>query len=150
VHFVYRYAADKGSLRDSLDLNLLVAHLDFTVNHQGWETRDEIGALTLSTIHERVLGALLLEVILLLGAPRARVRAVHGHTWTARGLVLLWGHELSLASHAGVWDVVALCPQPPLVHVKGENTDDHGECDTHNNIITIHIYCTLGKKNSRR
>jgi len=85
-----------------LDLNLLVAHLDLAVNDQGRETRDEVGALALSTVDERVLGALLLEVILLLGAPRARVRAVHGHACTARGLVLLWGHKLG---RTGVGDV---------------------------------------------
>ena len=54
-------------------LDFLVPNLDLTVNHEGWETRDEIWATALSTIHERVLGSLLLEVILLLGAPRARV-----------------------------------------------------------------------------
>ena len=137
-------------LRHGQLLNLLVPHLDLTVDHEGWETRDEVGTLALSTIHERVLGALLLEVILLLGAPRARVRAVHGHTWTARGLVLLWRHKLSLLGHAGVGDVVALGAQPPLVHVKGENADDDSECDTHNNRITIHLYCTIGKKKSER
>ena len=67
-----RRCAAVKSLRD-FDLNLLVAHLDLTVNHEGRESRDEVGALALSTIHERVLGALLLEVILLLGAPRAAV-----------------------------------------------------------------------------
>ena len=137
------------SLRD-FDLNLLVPHLDVTVNHEGWEARDKVGALALSTVHEGVLCALLLEVVLLLGAPRARVRAVHGHAWTAWGLVLLWWHHLSLASHAGVGDVVALGAQPPLVDVKGENADDHSECDTHNNRIAIHpygLYCTIGKRN---
>ena len=127
----------------------MVAHLDLTVDDQGRESRDEVGALALSTIHERVLGALLRKVILLLGAPRARVRAVHGHAWTARGAVLLWRHKLRLLA-AGLGDVVALGSEPPLVHVKGENADDHGECDTHNNRITIHLYCTIGKKKSGR
>ena len=136
------------SLRD-FDLNLLVAHLDVTVNHEGWEARDKVGALALSTVHERVLCALLLEVVLLLGAPWARVGSVHGHAWTARGLVLLWWHHLSLASHAGLGHICALGAQPPLVHVKGENADDHCKCNTHNDGITIHVYCTLGKKNLR-
>ena len=122
-------------------LDFLISHLDLTVNHEGWETRDEVGATALSTIHERVLHAFLLEVILLLGAPWARVRAVHGHAWTARGLVLLWRHKLifSLLGHAGVWHVRALGAQPPLVDVKCEHTDDHSECDTHNDGITIHL-----------
>ena len=145
-----RRCAAKEPCFARLRLNLLVAHLDITVDHECRETRHEVGALALSTIHEGVLCALLSEVILLLGAPRARVRAVHGHSWTAWGLVLLWGHKLSLLGHAGVWHVVALGAQPPLVYVKGENADDDSECDTHNNRITIHIYCTLGKKNSGR
>ena len=135
-------------LRD-FDLDLLVSHLDLTVDDQGRESRHEIGALALSTIDERVLGALLLEVILLLGAPRARVRAVHGHAWTARGAVLLWRHKLRLLA-TGLGDVVALGAEPPLVHVKGEHTDDNCECHAHNNRITIHLYCTLGKKKSGR
>ena len=133
-----------------LRLDLLIPHLDLTVDDQGRETRDEVGALALSTIHERVLGSLLLEVILLLGAPRAGIRAVHGHAWTARGAVLLWGHKLRLFGAAGLGDVAALGAQPPLVDVKGENADDHSECDTHNNRITIHFYCTLGKKKTGR
>ena len=120
-------------------LDFLITNLDLTVDHEGREAGDEVGALALITIHERVLGALLSEVILLLGAPRARVRSVHGHAWTAWGLVLLWRHKLSLTSHAGVWHVAALGAEPPLVHVKGENADDHSECDTHNNRITIHL-----------
>ena len=122
-------------------LNLLVSHLDLTVNHEGWEAADEVGALALSTIHERVLCALLLEVILLLGAPRARVRAVHSHAWTSRRVVLCWGHKIifSFLGHAGVGHVRALGAQPPLVHIKGENADDHSECDTHNDGITIHL-----------
>ena len=67
-----RRCAAVKSLRD-FDLNLLVAHLDVTVNHDGWEAGDKVGALALSTVHERVLCALLLEVVLLLGAPWARV-----------------------------------------------------------------------------
>jgi len=124
-------------------LNLLISHLDLTVDHEGWEATDEVGATALSTVHEGVLHALLLEVILLLGAPRARVRAVHSHTWATRGLVLLWRHKLSLLGHAGVGDVVALGAQPPLVDVKCEYADDHSKCDTHNDGITIHLYCTL-------
>ena len=54
-------------------LNLLVAHLDLTVNHESWEAADEVGATALSTVHERVLCAFLLEVLFLLGAPRTRV-----------------------------------------------------------------------------
>jgi hypothetical protein len=127
------------SLRD-FDLDLLVSHLDLSVNHEGRETRDEVGALALITVHEGVLGALFGEVVLLLGAPRARVRSVHGHAWAARGFVLLWRHKLS---RTGLGDVAALGAQPPLVHVKGENADDDCECDTHNNRITIHFYCTL-------
>ena len=68
-----RRAAAKEPCFARLRLNLLVAHLDLTVDHEGWESTHEVGALALSTIHERVLGALLLEVILLLGAPRAAV-----------------------------------------------------------------------------
>ena len=68
-----RRAAAKEPCFARLRLNLLVAHLDLTVDHEGWESGHEIGALALSTIHERVLGALLREVILLLGAPRAAV-----------------------------------------------------------------------------
>ena len=120
-------------------LNLLVAHLNLTVNHEGWETADKVGTLALITIHECVLGALLREVVLLLGAPRARVRAIHRHTWTAWGLVLLWWHKLSLLCHTGVGHVVALGAQPPLVDVKGENADDHSKCHAHNNRITIHL-----------
>ena len=145
-----RFAADKGSLPCPLGLlNLLISHLDLTVDHEGWEAADEVGATALSTIHEGVLHALLLEIVLLLGAPRARVRAVHSHTLAARGLVLLWRHKLifSFLGHAGVRDVVALGAQPPLVDVKGENADDHGERHAHNDGITIHLYCTLGKKN---
>ena len=130
--------------------DLLVAHLDFAVYHKSWEARDKVGALTLSTVDERVLGALLLEVILLLGAPRARVAAVHGYTWTLGRLVLLGWHKLSLLGHAGVGDVGALGAQPPLVDVKGENADNHSECDTHDDGIAIHFYCTFGKKKSRR
>jgi hypothetical protein len=135
-----------------LRLDFLVPHLDLTVDHEGWEAADEVGATALSTVHEGVLCALLLEVILLLGAPRARVRSVHSHTWATRGLVLLWRHKLifSLLGHAGVWHVCALGAQPPLVDVKCEHTDDQSECDTHNDGITIHLYCTLGKKKSGR
>ncbi len=86
-------------------LNFLVSHLDLTVDDEGRESRDEVGALALSTVHERVLGALLLEVILLLGAPWAGIRAVHGDAWTARGAVLLWRHKLSLLGRAGLRDV---------------------------------------------
>ena len=129
-------------------LDLLIAHLDLAIHYQRWEARDKVGALTLSTVDERVLGALLLEVILLLCAPRARVAAVHGHTWTLGRLVLFGWHKLSLLGHAGVGDVGALGAQPPLVDVKGENADDHSECDTHDDGIAIHFYCTLGKKKS--
>ena len=137
--------ADKG-LATRLRLNFLISHLDLTVDNQGWKAGDEVGALALSTIHERVLGALLLEVILLLGTPWARIRAVHGHAWTARGAVLFWGHELRLFA-AGLGHVRALGAQPPLVDVKAEHAEDDGECDTHNNRITIHFYCTLRKRN---
>ncbi len=54
-------------------LDLLVTNLDITVDHEGWEAADKVGALALSTVHERVLCALLSEVFLLLGAPGARV-----------------------------------------------------------------------------
>ena len=54
-------------------LDLLVTNLNLTVNHEGRKARDKVGALALSTVHERVLCALLGEVILLLGAPGARV-----------------------------------------------------------------------------
>ena len=127
-------------------LNLLVTHLDLAVYHKSWEARDKVGALTLSTVHERVLCALLLEVVLLLCAPRARVAAVHGDAWTLGRLVLLGWHKLSLLGHAGVGDVGALGAQPPLVDVKGENTDDHSECDTHDDGIAIHIYFRTGKE----
>lgn len=125
----------------------MIPNLDITVNHQGWETRDEVGALALVTIHERVLGALLCEVVLLLSAPRARVRTVHRHTWTARGAVLLWRHKLRLLGRAGLGNIVALGAQPPLVDVKAQNAEDNSECDTHDDGIAIHIYCTLGKRN---
>ena len=136
-----RCAANKSF---GLGLNLLVPHLDLAIDDEGRESGDEVGALALSTIHEGVLGALLREVILLLGAPRARVRTIHGHAWAAWGLVLLWRHKLS---RTGLGDVVALGSQPPLVDVKGENADDDCECDTHNNRIAIHLYCTYGKRN---
>ena len=129
-------------------LNLLVTHLDLAIHYESWEARDKVGALTLITVDERIVHVLLLEVVLLLGAPRTRVAAVHGDTWTLGRLVLLGWHKLSLLGHAGVGDVGALGAQPPLVDVKGENTDDHSECDTHDDGITIHIYCTFGKKKS--
>ena len=103
-----RCAAAKEPCFARLRLDLLVAHLDLTVDDEGWEARDEVGTLALSTVHKRVLCALLLEVVLLLCAPWARVGAVHGHTCTTRGLVLIWRHKLSLLGHAGVGDVVAL------------------------------------------
>lgn len=77
-------------------LNLLVPHLDLTVDDEGRETGYEVGALALSTVHKRVLGTLLLEVILLLRAPWARIRAIHGHAWALGWLVCLrcWKHGI--------------------------------------------------------
>lgn len=54
-------------------LDFLITNLDLAVDDEGWEAGDEVGALALSTVDEGILGALLLEVILLLGAPRARI-----------------------------------------------------------------------------
>ena len=129
-----------------LRLDLLVTHLDLTIDDQCWEAADEIGALALSTVHERVLFALGGEVLLLLGAPRARIGAVHRNAWALRRTVLCWRHKLGLMGHAGIRDVVALGTQPPLVHVKAQNTDDDGECHAHDDRIAIHIYWYRVKK----
>ena len=70
--------ADKGSaqvalrlVRGPLLLDFLVTHLDLTVDDESWEARDKVGALTLITVDERIVHVLLLQVVLLLGAPWA-------------------------------------------------------------------------------
>ena len=132
-------------------LDLLVSHLNFTVDDEGWEPRYKVGALPLSTVNERVVHVLLLQVILLLGAPWARVGAVHGDTSALWWLV----HGWCCWQTARVWstwvgDVRALGAQPPLVNVKAENTDDDSECHAHNDGVTIHIYLYTGKENLQR
>lgn len=123
--------------------DLLVTHLDLAVHHKSWETADKVGALTLCTVDERVVHVLLLQVVLLLGAPRARIAAVHCDAWTL-GRGVHWWRSWQTACVWGAWvgDIRALGAQPPLVDVKAKNADDDGECHAHNNRITIHIYCT--------
>jgi len=93
-------------------LDLLVTRLDFAVDDECWISRDKVGALALCTVHKGVLNLLLLEVVLLLCAPWARVRAVHGNSWSLGRLVHWWRWRSRLSTR--LRRVGALGALPPL------------------------------------